>query len=206
MSPVTPGLDVRSFCNRDAVAVARDLLGCTLEVDGAGGIIVETEAYSADDPASHSFRGPGKANAAMFGEPGTSYVYRIYGLHHCLNVVCAGASAVLLRALEPETGIDIMMKRRGHLPVDRLCRGPGNLCAALDVDLRLNGLFLDRHPFALSGQGSLDMKVLTGPRIGISRNIDVPWRFGLAGSSSLSKGFAGSRRVPMKEGASNDHA
>lgn len=206
MHPAKAGLDIRSFCSRDAASVARDLLGCYLGVAGAGGIIVETEAYSADDPASHSFRGISKANAAMFGDPGTSYVYRIYGLHHCLNVVCADASAVLLRALEPTEGLDLMLKRRGPLPVERLCRGPGNLCSALDVDLRLNGLFLDRPPFTLTGDGLHGRKVVSGPRIGISRNIDIPWRFGLDGSASLSRPFSSSRRTRNKEGASHDHA
>lgn len=188
--------DVRAFCDRGAVAVARALLGCHLSVGGAGGVIVETEAYSADDPASHSFRGLRAGNASMFGAPGTSYVYRIYGLHHCLNIVSADAGAVLLRALEPDLGVETMQARRGPIPPDRLCRGPGNLCAALGIDLRLDGLPLDSPPFALlvcgtDARNGDARNIVSGPRIGISRNTEIAWRFGLSGSPSLSRRFAG---------------
>ena len=190
MTGAEAGPDIRSFCDRDAVTVARDLIGYRLEYSGVGGVIVETEAYTADDPASHSFRGPNAANAAMFGPPGTSYVYRIYGLHHCLNIVCAGAGAVLLRALEPLSGVDRMQARRGNIPLERLCRGPGNLCSALGIDLRMNGLVLDEPPFLLTPGASKPGNMAAGPRIGITKNADIPWRFGVPGSPYLSRPFA----------------
>ncbi len=198
----TEARDVRAFCSRDAVSVARDLIGCSLLFAGAGGRIVETEAYTVDDPASHSFRGMTSANAAMFGPPGTSYVYRIYGLHQCLNVVCAGASAVLIRALEPTEGVAEMSARRGPVPVTRLCRGPGNLCAALGVNLGHNGLPLDAFPFHLAPGEGPDVELIEGPRIGISRNTDIAWRFGLAGSACLSRPFpqTRSRSLRIREG------
>lgn len=201
MSIIEARGDIRAFCSRDAVSVARDLVGATLMVSGVGGVIVETEAYMPDDPASHSFRGMTAANAAMFGPPGTSYVYRIYGLHHCLNVVCAHASAVLLRALDPVEGIGTMRMRRGPVPDQRLCRGPGNLCAALAVDLSLNGLPLDQQPFQIRLPGEEAVHpLLSGPRIGISRNTDIAWRFGLAGSASLSRAFPKSSSISNREG------
>jgi DNA-3-methyladenine glycosylase len=177
-----------AFFARDPVTVGRALIGGTLTVDGVGGLIVETEAYAADDPASHSHRGPTPRNAAMFGPPGTTYVYRSYGVHWCLNLVCRPGEAVLLRALEPTTGLDAMRARRGLEDATKLCSGPGRLCQALGVDKRHDGLSVEAPPFALTlGAAGADLSV--GPRIGISKAVEQPWRFGLRGSPHLSRRF-----------------
>lgn len=174
----------RSFFNRPVIDIARDLIGARLLHEGVGGTIVEVEAYDQNDPASHSFRGPTPRNAAMFGPAGTAYVYRSYGLHWCLNIVCMPGSAVLLRALEPSHGLDKMRERRG-LEADRLlCAGPGRLAQALGVDMAWNGrplhemLTQKRRPVLVAGR-----------RIGISKAVDLEWRFGAAGSAYLSRAF-----------------
>ena len=167
---------------------ARALIGMLLLADGVGGIIVETEAYARDDPASHSFTGPTRRTVAMFGPPGHAYVYRSYGVHWCLNMVTTPpGSAVLVRALEPVAGLDAMQARRGLTDIRLLCRGPGRLCQALGIGAALDGAVLDRPPFVL--QRGPAVPLLTGPRIGITRAVDVPWRFGLAGSRFLSRPF-----------------
>ena len=178
-----------AFFDRPAAEIAPVLLGAKLLVDGVGGLIVETEAYHPDDPASHSFRGPTPRNGAMFAGPGRAYVYRSYGIHWCLNFVCAYASAVLIRALEPTDGIARMRERRGLEDLRALCSGPGKLCAALGVDKRLDGMMLDAPPFALL-LGRPSRQPAVGPRIGISKAVELPWRFGVAGSRFLSKPFA----------------
>jgi DNA-3-methyladenine glycosylase len=157
---------------------------------GVGGPIVETEAYDATDPASHSFVGPTARNAVMFGPVARAYVYRIYGLHFCLNVVCGPqvGGAVLIRALQPMTGIEIMAERRGVSRPEALCSGPGRLCQALGVTLAENGLPIDAPPFGLAPALHAPV-VAIGPRIGISKAVEQPWRFGLAGSPHLSKAF-----------------
>lgn len=177
-----------AFFDRNAVTVAQELVGMAFTVAGVGGVIVETEAYLPDDPASHSFRGPTPRNRAMFCEAGTAYVYRSYGIHWCMNIVCQPGSAVLLRALEPTDGIDEMMRRRGLDAIRLLTSGPGRLTQALDIDLRVNMQSLLSAPFALK-PGAGPVSIVTGPRIGISQAIDRPWRFGLAGSRFLSKPF-----------------
>jgi len=180
----------------DSHEVARQLIGVTLLVNGVGGRIVETEAYDRDDPASHSFAGPTERNLAMFGPPAHAYVYLSHGIHWCLNVVCREAghgAGVLIRALEPVTGIDRMMVRRGTDDLRKLCSGPGKLAQALAVTRAMNGAALDAPPFTLLA-GAAAVAVVEGPRIGISKAVDVRWRFGLAGSPYVSRPF---RSLPV---------
>lgn len=177
------------FFARNVHAAARDLIGVTLLVKGVGGRVVEVEAYDHDDPASHSYGGRTSRNGAMFGPPGRAYVYRSYGIHWCLNFVCEGegiASAVLIRALEPLVGIDLMRKRRHIKDLRLLCAGPGRLCQALGITDRHDGLPLDAPPFELIRPQTRD-EILVGRRIGITKAADKPWRFGLAGSKFLSR-------------------
>ena len=177
------------FFQCDALTLARKLVGCEIDVNGSGGVIVETEAYSADDPASHSYAGPKARNAAMFGPPARAYVYRSYGIHWCLNLVAGQpGSAVLLRALEPRRGIEEMMVRRGLRDAKLLCAGPGRVCQALGVSGEHDGASVLDPPFSMLAATG-DVSVATGARIGITRAADVPWRFGLAGSPFLSRPF-----------------
>jgi DNA-3-methyladenine glycosylase len=177
-----------SFFGRDSLTVAAELIGCTLDVGVAGGVIVETEAYRPDDPASHSFVGETKRNRAMFGPPGRAYVYRSYGIHWCMNTVCLAGSAVLIRAIEPISGIDEMRERRGVEAIRLLCSGPGKLCQALGIDAAFDRLPLDQPPFALRFREKT-AEISIGKRIGISKAVDQPWRFGLKGSPFLSRKF-----------------
>ncbi|MBB3949283.1 DNA-3-methyladenine glycosylase [Aureimonas jatrophae] len=175
----------------DPVTLARNLVGATFTVDGVGGRIVETEAYRRDDPASHSFRGETPRNRTMFGPVGCAYVYRSYGIHWCFNVVChegEPGSAVLLRALEPTEGLERMAARRGTANPRLLCAGPGRLCQALGIDSSLDGRPLDRPPFRLEPANAA-VRLLEGPRIGITKGVEAVWRFGEAGSPFLSRRF-----------------
>jgi DNA-3-methyladenine glycosylase len=181
----------RDFFARSVHEVAPAVVGCTLLVDGVGGRIVEVEAYDADDPASHGYRGLTARNGAMFGPPGHAYVYRSYGVHWCLNLVCGPegrAEAVLVRALEPLAGLDAMRRRRGLDAERLLCAGPGRLCQALGVSGEHDGLPLDRPPFELRAAGEA-VEVARGPRVGITRATEHPWRYGVSGSRFLSRVF-----------------
>jgi DNA-3-methyladenine glycosylase len=188
----------REFFARSVHEVAPDLIGCTLLVDGVGGPIVEVEAYDHEDPASHGFRGQTARNRSMFGPPGHAYVYRSYGIHWCLNLVCEEkgvAAAVLLRALEPAHGVEEMRARRDLDEPGRLCSGPGRLCQALAVTGEHDRLPLNRPPFELRARKG-EPEVVTGPRVGITRAADLPWRYGLSGSPYLSRRFRVSARRP----------
>jgi DNA-3-methyladenine glycosylase len=179
----------RAFFGRSVHEVAPELIGAILLVGRVGGRIVEVEAYHQTDPAAHSYNGPTARNAVMFGPPGFAYVYRSYGIHWCLNFVCepkGSASAVLIRALEPTAGIPTMRRRRGVVEERLLCSGPGRLCEALSITDAHNGLALDRPPFAIFARADA-AEVIAGPRIGITKAVEQPWRYGLKGSRFLSK-------------------
>ena len=179
----------REFFARSVHEVAPELLGVTLLVDGVGGPIVEVEAYDHEDPAAHGYRGRTERNATMFGPPGHAYVYRSYGIHWCLNLTCAGegvAEAVLIRALEPTHGVEVMAERRGVESARLLCSGPGRLCQALGVTREHDGLPLDRPPFDLLPP-TAPVEVARAPRIGITKAADRPWRYLVAGSRFVSR-------------------
>ncbi len=185
----------RAFFGRGVLEVAPDLIGAKLLFDGVGGRIVEVEAYHHTEPAAHSFRGETARNAIMFGPAGYAYVYRSYGIHWCLNFVCeaaGSASAVLIRAIEPTDRLDVMRRRRGLSDERLLCSGPGRLCEALGITHAHNGLALDKMPFALFARTD-PVEVVTGLRIGITKAVEKPWRYGLEGSRFLSKPFASRR-------------
>jgi DNA-3-methyladenine glycosylase len=181
----------RAFFGRSVHEVAPDLIGATLLVDGVGGIIVEVEAYHHTDPAAHSYRGPTPRNRVMFGPPGFSYVYRSYGIHWCVNFVCekeGSASAVLIRALQPTHGIPAMRRRRRLHDERALCSGPGKLCEALGITIKQSELPLDAPPISLHARIEKP-DIVTGIRIGITKAVELPWRYGLNGSRFLSKRF-----------------
>jgi DNA-3-methyladenine glycosylase len=181
----------RSFFARDVHAVARDLIGATFLFNGVGGRLVEVEAYHHTDPAAHSFNGRTARNAVMFGPPGYAYVYRSYGIHWCVNFVCeeeGSASAVLIRAVEPTEGLAAMRRRRGLKDERLLCSGPGRVCEALGITGAHNALALDQPPFALLPRAH-EVELAIGPRIGITKAAELPWRYGLKGSRFLSKPF-----------------
>jgi DNA-3-methyladenine glycosylase len=181
----------RSFFARSVHKVAPDLIGATLLFNGTGGVIVEVEAYHHTDPAAHSYNGPTPRNEVMFGPPGFIYVYRSYGIHWCMNFVCekeGSAAAVLIRALEPTHGLTAMRRRRGLDDERALCSGPGKLTEALGITREHNGLALDAPPFALyARKGKVD--IASGIRIGLTKAVELPWRYGLKGSKFLSKPF-----------------
>jgi DNA-3-methyladenine glycosylase len=184
------------FFARSVHEVAPELVGATLLFDGVGGTIVEVEAYDHEDPAAHGYRGRTARNASMFGPPGHAYVYRSYGIHWCLNFVCEDegvASAVLIRALEPTQGLDRMRRRRGVEEARLLCSGPGRLCQALGIGREHDGLRLDRPPFRLLERVD-EVEIAAGPRVGITRAADRPWRYGLAGSRFLSRSLRSASR------------
>jgi DNA-3-methyladenine glycosylase len=179
----------KDFFGRTVHEVAPDLIGVTLLVDGVGGRIVEVEAYDQEDPASHGYRGKNARNESMFGPAGHAYVYRSYGVHWCLNLVCAEegvAEAVLVRALEPTRGIDVQRARRGLEDARALCSGPGKLCQALAITRAHDGLPLDLPPFRLEERVAVP-EIVTGARIGITRATELSWRYAEAGSRFISR-------------------
>jgi DNA-3-methyladenine glycosylase len=184
-APLTP-----EFFDRSVHEVARELIGCRLAVGPAAGVIVETEAYDAGDPACHAFGGRTPRNEVLFGPPGRAYVYLSYGIHSLLNAVAepmGSAAAVLIRALEPTEGLELMRERRGR--DDELCSGPGKLTEALGVGLDLNGASLSEPPFELTAPAAdwAGVEVMTGPRIGITKAVELPWRYCAAGNSHVSR-------------------
>ena len=181
----------RSFYARSVHAVAPELIGATLLFKGVGGVIVEVEAYHQSDAAAHSFNGQTERNAVMFGPPGHAYVYRSYGIHWCLNLVCGEEGvpeAALIRALEPTSGLDLQRRRRGLDDVRALCSGPGKLCQALGITREHDGLALDVPPFELVERDEVP-EIVTGPRIGITRATELSWRYLSAGSPYVSRGL-----------------
>jgi DNA-3-methyladenine glycosylase len=192
MRPLDP-----EFYARPVVEVARDLIGCTVEHDGAAGVIVETEAYHEREPACHAYVGLTPRTRTLFGPPGRAYVYRSYGIHALFNAVCEAegvGAAVLIRALSPSAGLERMRDRRGPIggrpPRDEeLCSGPGKLTQALGIDLAENGGELAAGPVRIAARAldRLDPDVLVGTRIGITRAVELPWRFCLADSADVSR-------------------
>lgn len=190
MNTAAPAIDFHA----PSFEVAQSLIGATLLVNGVGGRIVEVEAYDHEDPASHSFGGPTRRNQVMFGPPCHAYVYRSYGIHWCLNFVCrplGHGAGVLIRALEPLAGLEIMQARRGLANERLLCSGPGRVCQALGITGGHNGLPIDSPPFQLLPRPvNQQFPMVAGPRIGISKAKDVLWRFGLEHSPYLSRPFS----------------
>jgi DNA-3-methyladenine glycosylase len=183
----------RDFFARSVHEVAPALIGTTVLCDGVGGVIVEVEAYDHEDPAAHGYAGKTPRNASMFGPPGHAYVYRSYGIHWCVNFVCEGegvAAAVLIRALEPTHGVDAMRERRGRSEERELCSGPGKLCQALGISVAHDGRALDEPPFELHERPRVP-GISRGPRIGITKAADLPWRYAIAGSPYLSRPLRG---------------
>jgi DNA-3-methyladenine glycosylase len=193
LAPAPAGLRLdRRFFDRSVHTVARELIGCTLLVDRCGGVIVETESYDRDDPACHAYAGLTPRNAVLFGPPGRAYVYLSYGIHSLLNFVAepdGEAAAVLVRALEPTHGLGLMRRRRGRDREEELCSGPGKLAEALGVGLEHNGAELDQAPFEIraSGDQSREVEVVAGPRVGISKAVEYPWRFCAVGCRFVSR-------------------
>ena len=181
-----------SFYERSVHDVARDLIGATLRFRGVGGVIVEVESYERDDPACHAYVGRTERTEVIFGPPARAYVYLSYGIHSLLNFVAepdGSAAAILIRALEPRWGIEEMRRRRRLEDPRDLCSGPGKLTEALGLGLEWNGARLDSPPFEIRAPAEdwLRSEVVAGPRVGITRATELPWRFCAAASPYLSR-------------------
>jgi DNA-3-methyladenine glycosylase len=190
------------FYARPVVRVARDLIGCVVEHEGSSGVIVETEAYHFTEPACHAYVGVTARTATLYGTPGIAYVYRSYGIHALLNAVCEPedvGAAVLIRALEPRDGVDLMRERRGLRRLTDLCSGPGKLTQALGIGLDLNGTSLVDGPVRVRERpaGWRRPRIVTGPRIGISRAVDLPWRFCALGTPHVSRPWPPEQRPSL---------
>ena len=186
----------RAFYARPVLEVARDLIGCVVSHDGSAGLIVETEAYHDSEPACHAFVGLTPRTGTLFGPPGIAYVYRSYGVHALLNAVSEPegiGAAVLIRALEPLSGIDLMRERRGVHPVSAMCSGPGKLTQALGIALEHNRSDLTRGPISISPRpaGLREVKISVDRRIGITKATELPWRFSVTGSRYVSRPVRG---------------
>jgi DNA-3-methyladenine glycosylase len=195
-----------AFYGRPVVEVAADLLGCTVTHGAASGVIVETEAYHGTEPACHAFAGLTARTEVLFGPPGRAYVYRSYGIHALLNAVCEAegvGAAVLIRALEPLTGVELMRARRGLEPVEDLCSGPGKLTQALGIELAENGTDLARGPVRIGppAPGWEAVEHVVGRRIGITRATELPWRFCAVGSRSVSRPWPPGLRARLARAA-----
>jgi DNA-3-methyladenine glycosylase len=182
----------RAFYDRPVLDVARDLIGCVVSHEGSSGVIVETEAYHQIEPASHSYIGLRERTRVVFGPPGKAYLYRSYGIHACLNAVCEPdgvGAAVLIRALEPLKGIELMRERRGLERLEDLCSGPGKLTQALAIGLELNGTDLIAGPIVIASRPRSwrDVAVSVDRRIGITKAVELPWRFSATGSRFVSR-------------------
>jgi DNA-3-methyladenine glycosylase len=191
----------RAFYERPVLEVARDLIGCVVEHEGCAGVIVEAEAYHDSEPACHAFVGLTPRTATLFASPGMAYVYRSYGIHALLNAVCEPegiGAAVLIRALEPVEGVDRMRERRGLERLEALCSGPGKLTQALGITLGDNGCDLARGPVVVSRRPAAwrEVEVAVDTRIGISKAVELPWRFLAAGSRFVSRPVRRTRLVP----------
>ena len=181
-----------AFYDRPVLEVSRELIGCVLTRDGCSGVIVETEAYHESEPASHAYIGLTERNRVLFGPPGHAYVYRSYGIHACVNAVCEPdgvGAAVLIRALEPVEGLDLMRERRGLDRVEDLCSGPGKLTQALGIELVDNGCDLAAGPVVITGRPRewREVPIATSRRIGITKAAELEWRFSAVGSRCLSR-------------------
>ena len=200
----------RSFFERSVHEVARELIGCELAVGETEGMIVETEAYDATDPACHAYIGRTARNQVLFGPAGRAYVYLSYGIHSLLNAVAepeGSAAAVLIRALEPTEGIELMRARRGREPIEDLCSGPGKLTEALGVDLPLNGTDLLAPPFEISGRapGWNGRRIVAAPRIGITKAAELPWRYCASGSRYVSRPWPAGRQSGCSSPSAAEH-
>jgi DNA-3-methyladenine glycosylase len=181
-----------SFYDRPVVEVAQDLVGCVVEHGGCAGVIVETEAYHDSEPASHAYVGLTTRTSVLFSDPGKAYIYRSYGIHALLNAVCEHrtvGAAVLIRALEPIEGLAQMHARRSVAKEVDLCNGPGKLTQALGIDLELNDTNLFEGPILIHSRedGWKDPKLVAGPRIGITKAVELPWRFSATGNKYVSR-------------------
>jgi DNA-3-methyladenine glycosylase len=198
---VTATLDT-AFYDRPVLEVARDLVGCVVRHGQTAGVIVETEAYHHSEPACHAYVGLTPRTATLFGPPGIAYVYRSYGIHALLNAVCepdGEGAAVLIRALEPLEGVETMRARRGLHRVEDLCSGPGKLTQALGIELGENGTSLVDGPVRFGPPVSArpEIEVAVGPRIGITKAIELPWRFCASGSRHVSRPWPPGHRASL---------
>jgi DNA-3-methyladenine glycosylase len=180
------------FYARPVLEVARDLVGCVLQHGETAGVIVETEAYHDSEPAAHSYAGLTLRTRTLFGPPGIAYVYRSYGIHACINAVSEPAgvgAAVLIRALEPVSGVDVMRARRGVQRLEHLCSGPGKLTQALGIGLRDNGVDLVEGAIRILDRSGVwrDPPISVDRRIGITKAVELPWRFTATGSPFVSR-------------------